>query len=531
MTGTASAPGRAWRTLPAPARAALMAALGALANLAFAPWFLLPVLPVTLGALYLVSQSERWPRAAAAGFWFGLGHFAFGLSWIAEAYRMRPDIPDWLGPPSVLALALYLACYPAAVAGLAAAIPGRARRGMLAPALFAGLWAAGEYLRGILFTGFPWNPLAAGLAFSAPTLQPLAVVGPHAAGLVVALAAVLPAEALRRRPGGAARAWTAWALFLLLLAGWPAAGWLRLAVLSAPGTVPGVTLRLVQPDIDQREKWDPDRAGAHLARLIRLSGSLERPPHGRLVIIWPEAAIPEYRLADQPGRRALIMRMLPRDSLLVTGSPRLETLPDGGWRLFNSLFVLGPHGGLLAVYDKRHLVPFGEYLPARPLLARLGLRTIVDSSVDFSAGRDGAVIALAGLPAFAPAICYEAIFPETARAARRHGARFLLNVTNDAWFGRRAGPHQHLALARMRAAETGLPLVRVAQTGISAVVDGTGRMLLKIGLGRMETRDAPLPAAAPPTPYVRHGESVFAGLLILLVLLAIMAGVRYSISE
>ncbi len=531
MHGPSGIPRRIRRRWSPPLVAIALIAGGGLGNLAFAPFFILPLLPLCWGGLYLVARHRRPLPAAAAGFWFGLGHFAFGLSWIAEAYRMRPDIPDWLGPPSVLGLAVYLACYPALATGLFATWRRYRPAGGADLLIFAGLWALAEYLRGILLSGFPWNPLAASLAFSALTLQPLALLGSSATGLVLMLWALLPAEALMpTSPAGRrARMWL-WLLFAVLPAAWTSFGWWRLPAQASPPQ-PGVTLRLVQPNTDQRHKWDPDQRGAHLARLVELSRSLGKPATGRLVVIWPEAAIPEYRLADQPGRRALIMRMLPPDSLLIAGSPRVEAGIDGSVRLFNSLFVLGAYGAILARYDKRHLVPFGEYLPARRLLARIGLNKLTEGSLDFSAGTTPNVLAVPGLPAFAASICYEAIFPESARRAQVEGAAFLLNLTNDAWFGSGAGPYQHFAMARMRSVETGLPLVRVAQTGISAIIDGWGRVRSQIPLGQRSAVDASLPTPAPTPLYVRLGEGVFWGLLILIFLLAIMAGVRYSKSE
>ncbi len=531
MKGLSGIPWWIRRRRSGPLVAIALVAGGGLANLAFAPFFILPLLPLCWGGLYLVTRHRRPLSAAAAGFWFGLGHFAFGLSWIAEAFRMRPDIPDWLGPPSVLGLAAYLACYPALVAGLFATWRRYRPAGRADLLVFAGLWALAEHLRGLLLSGFPWNPLAASLAFSALTLQPLALLGSSATGLVLALWAILPAEAIKpaSSPARRTRMWL-WLAVAVLPAVWISFGWWRLQLReSQPPT--GLTLRLVQPNTDQRHKWDPDRRGTHLARLVDLSRSLGKPATGRLAIIWPEAAIPEYRFADRPGRRALIMRMLPPDSLLIAGSPRVEAGRNGTIRLFNSLFVLGPHGTILARYDKRHLVPFGEYLPARRLLARVGLEKLTEGSLDFSAGTTPVVVTVPGLPAFAAAICYEAIFPESARRARLAGASFLLNLTNDAWFGSGAGPYQHFAMARMRSVETGLPLVRVAQTGISAVIDGWGRVRARIPLGQRAALDAALPTPAPTPPYVRLGESVFWGLLILIFLLAIMAGVRYSKSE
>ncbi len=513
-----------------PLAAAAALALGALATLAFAPFFWWPVLAIAFSGLGLLLARVRTPRAALAlGWWFGFGHFAAALSWIAEAFRQRADVPDAWGPPAVLLLAAFLALYPAFAAVAWRLQPARLRRGAVGLLSLAALWMLGEYLRGTLFTGFPWNPIAATLSFSAHAMQILAWIGPYASGLLVLIWALLPMlPATASDPSGRRRAAGVSAFLLLLI---PAAiggiGVLRLARLPEPGRVPDLVLRLVQPATPQREKWDPARRAAHLADLLRLSNDLGRPDGARLVVVWPEAAITDYRLDERPGRRALIARMLPEGALLIAGAPRAEKTPDGAWRVFNSLFVLGPRGGILGRYDKRRLVPFGEFLPFGGLIRRLGLGKLTQGAIDFSPGTGRPVLAVPGLPAFRPLICYEVIFPDISYERPKPAARFLLNLTNDAWFGEGAGPHQHFALARMRAVERGVPLVRVAQTGISALIDPRGKVEARIGLGLRGSIDIRLPEPlAIPTFYSRHGETVFFFLLISISFLAIMAGVR-----
>ncbi|RMF12863.1 MAG: apolipoprotein N-acyltransferase [Alphaproteobacteria bacterium] len=504
-------------------------ALGALATLAFAPFFWWPVLAIAFSGLFALIARSPSPRAAMArGWWFGLGHFAAGLAWIAEAFRQRADVPDALGPPAVLLLAGFLALYPALVGFFWRMQPMRARRGIVGPISFAALWMLGEYLRGILFTGFPWNPIASTLSFDARAMQILAWLGPHATGLVILFWALLPTCWSAWLPPGNRRiALVSAVLFAVIPLAIAGLGMLRIAIVGDPGPVEGVVLRLVQPAIPQREKWDPDQRAAHLADLLRLSNRLGTPEGERLVVIWPEAAITDYRLAEHPGRRALLARLLPDEAILISGAPRAEKRPDGHWQVFNSLIVLGSHGELLAGYDKRHLVPFGEFLPFGGIIRRFGLAKLTEGSIDFSPGRTDPVVSVPGLPPFRALICYEIIFPLVSTEKSSPDPRFLLNLTNDAWFGEAGGPHQHFAIARMRAVERGIPLVRVAQTGISAVVDPLGRLEGRIGLGLRSSMDVRLPQPlAKPSFYSRHGEIVFFFLLILILFLAIMPGVR-----
>ncbi len=510
--------------------AAIALGFGALATLAFAPFFWWPVLAIAFPGLYLlVSRAPSSPRALVIGWWFGLGHFAAGLAWIAQAFRQRADIPDMLGPPAVLVLAAFLALYPALATFAWRLQPAAARRGLVGPLSLAGFWMVGEYLRGMLFTGFPWNPLAATLSFDPHAMQILAWIGPYGSGFVILFWSLLPVRLRAHR--SAAEGWRpgAVALFIAIPLAIGGIGAFRLAAIAEPGVVPGLVMRLVQPATPQREKWDPERRAAHLSDLLRLSNDLGAPDDAQLVVVWPEAAITDYRLADHPGRRALIARMLPKGALLIAGAPRAAKRPDGEWRVFNSLFVLGPHGEILGRYDKQHLVPFGEFLPFGQLIRRFGFAKLTEGTIDFSPGSGDPEIAAAGLPPFRALICYEVIFPSISKERRHPAPQFLLNLTNDAWFGEAGGPHQHFAIARMRAVERGIPLVRVAQTGISALVDPLGRVKARIGLGLRGSRDTslPKPLARPPF-YSRHGEAVFFFLLISVLFLAIMAGVRRS---
>jgi apolipoprotein N-acyltransferase len=267
-------------------------------------------------------------------------------------------------------------------------------------------------------------------------------------------------------------------------------GSLRLAAAPALGAdvVDGVVLRLVQPSIDQASKWKTELRRAHVARQMRLSAApgAAAPSH----LIWAETAVP-FLLAREPELRARIAGIVPEGGLLLTGAPRAGAA-GADPRLWNSLHALDAEGEIVGTYDKAHLVPFGEYTPLRPLL---GLAKLTAGSVDFSPGPGRVALALPGLPPFSPLICYEAIFPGRVVGS---GARpqWLLNLTNDAWFGTSSGPYQHFASARTRAVEEGLPLVRVANNGISAVVDAYGRIVGRLGLNEIGTLDAALPRPA-----------------------------------
>ncbi len=337
----------------------------------------------------------------------------------------------------------------------------------------------------------------------------VAWVGIYGLSFVTVLAASLPAllgisslspmpTARRTAPGFAV---------LLLLAVPAAAGAVRLALL--PGRSTGTWLRLVQPSIPETLKWDPAAADANFRRLIELSGA--SPEHPLAAVIWPEAAAP-FLLDRDNSRRAAIAAVAParrlRDHRRAAGQPAARPAVS---RLWNSVEAIDASGRIVARYDKAHLVPFGEYVPLRDVLP---IKKITPGSIDFSAGPGPQTIALPGLPAFSPLICYEAIFPG-AVVDERARPGWILNVTNDAWYGRSSGPYQHFAIARTRAIEEGLPLVRVANNGISGVVDAAGRVVARTRLDSVGFADVALPAPLPPTPYAKIGDWIFLAMLLL----------------
>ena len=479
--------------------------LGAVAAAALPPLHAVPVLLVSIpGLLWLIASARTGREAFAVGWWFGFGHFLIGLYWIANALLVDAARFAWLIPAAVVGLPAALAVFP----GLAAAVQrALAPRGAAAVPAFAVAWVAAEWLRGHLFTGFPWNLLGYSWTFSVEMLQIASVVGVYGLSLITVAVAGLPAllgdgEA-RRSVAGLQMAGI---LLLALLWGY---GHLRLA--PAPSLAASdVLLRIVQANIDQEDKWRADRRDANFRRYLAMSGAAGSPD----VTIWPETAVP-YFLSRESARRRAIAALLAPGAFLVTGAPRISAPARTPVTIWNSVVAIDRSGAIAATYDKFHLVPFGEYLPLRGVLARLGIDKLVYGPVDYTAGPGPALMRLATVPAFAPLICYEAIFPGAAAETAVRPA-WLLNVSNDAWYGISAGPHQHFAMARVRSVEEGLPLVRAANTGISGVVDSFGRVVARVGLGEAGAVDVPLPRALDSaTPYGRFGDLTTLGLALL----------------
>ncbi|MSP66586.1 MAG: apolipoprotein N-acyltransferase [Alphaproteobacteria bacterium] len=485
--------------LPAWPRRGLLVGLGILATGALPPLHLLPLLPVAFTPLlWLIDGAPGARRAAALGWWFGLGHFASGLYWIAHALLTEPERFGWMIPIAVFGLGGVLAVYVAAAAALTHALA----RGLTCRLLaFAGAWTLMELLRARLLSGFPWNQLGSAWVAFEPVLQGAALIGAYGLGLVTLLAAGAPALLAGSRRGGVAAVLAA----AVLLGGSAGFGAWRLG--EAPSAeVAGVRLRLVQPGVLQSHKWDPVlREGIfqrHLA--MSLAPAALAPTH----IIWAETATP-FVLARDPERRHRIAEITPPGGVVITGAVRAVPGGNSVFQLWNSLYAIDRQGSIVATYDKAHLVPFGEYVPLRGLLP---LQKITAGSVDFSAGPGPTTVTVPGLPPFGALICYEIIFPhEVVDPSRRPG--FLLNLTNDAWFGISAGPYQHFAAAQLRAVEQGLPVVRAANFGISGVIDPWGRVPARLGLGAVGVVDAGLPAAlSGQTPYARFGDGLPAGL-------------------
>jgi apolipoprotein N-acyltransferase len=479
---------------------------GACTVAALPPFCAVPVLWIAVPAwLWLLDGCRSVRASLACGWAFGFGHFLFGLAWISDAFMVDAETFGALAWPAVVSLtfamgaffgAVALAprlCPPAKLANPADEAALRAARALL----LAAAWMLQEWVRNWILTGFPWNPMATvwsesitpvGLALQ----QAVSVIGTFGLSLTTVVAAALPSCL-----GASAGPRWRWSLApLALLAVAAGAGTLRLGAETA--FVPETRLRLVQPNVPQAEKWRPGLREAHLWDYVALS-TQDRPADVK-VVIWGEASISFFLDRDDVHRR-LAASAAPPAGWLIAGGDRAESET----RIFNSLYVITPASDIAAVYDKFHLVPFGEYMPLPDLVPFSQLT----GGLGFSAGPGLRTVAVPGLPPFAPLICFEAIFPGRVIADGAPRPQWLLALTNDSWFGTATGPYQHFATARLRAIEEGLPLVRTANTGISAVVDGYGRIVAALGLDRRGVVDAPLPVPVPGvTPFARLGNLI-----------------------
>jgi apolipoprotein N-acyltransferase len=508
---------------------------GASGALALPPFsiFVLIAVPLTIAVWLIDGAQDRGPgrpltaslkAAFGAGWWMGFGYFLAGLWWVGSALLVEADKFAWALPLAVVALPAALAVFSGAGFALARLLwsPGPLRIFALAFGLGAAEWA-----RGLLFTGFPWNDLGMALGVNLALAQTASLVGLH--GLTFLTIAIFAAPATLWRvsetrfdPAPTIVA----ALALVLIA---AFGEFRLMAPES-ATMPGVKLRLIQPNVAQDDaSFGPENKQAILRRYLDLSERATSPDRSGIRdvthLIWPESAFP-FILSRDPLALSEIVDFLRDGATLITGAARRED-GDGPPRYFNSIEIVGRDGLSAQRYDKQHLVPFGEYVPFASLLERAHLTQMVDIPGGFEPGSGRRILHVPGLPDAMPLICYEAIFPievgDLVSGAERPG--WLLNVTDDAWFGLTPGPYQHFAQARLRAIELGLPLVRDANTGISAVLDGLGRQIALAPLGAEGVVDAELPVALAPTLQSRLG-SVGATLIGLAFLAAALKGKR-----
>lgn len=467
-------------------------AAGALLSLSMPPYGLFPLLWVCFPVLVWALRGATCLRQAfAIGWVFSFGFLTCSLYWIAAS--MFVDLAHfwWAVPLAVAGLPALFAIYY----GLAATIAARIGVQHLAGALTVALcWFLADVARSALFTGFPWNIFGYAWTNALPVLQLTSLIGIHGLGLLTLIAAVMPA-ALAPGSKGGRRAVALIVLFFVLAAGW---GYDRLQTTQV-GAVPGVRLRLVQPNIPQSQKWRMDARAYGFQSLLDLTAqpAAEPPTH----IFWPETAS-TYYLAEDDYHRKAIAAVIPSAASVMTGVIRRNLTEDRQTEFYNSLVAVDGLGRLVAGYDKAHLVPFGEFMPLR---AYLPLNALAAGDADFKAGPGARSLRVLGLPAFSPLICYESIF-SGAVAAPDDRPEFLLNITNDGWYGDTIGPHQHLAIAGVRAIEEGLPLVRVANTGISAVFDPLGRVIKELGLNKTGIIDAALPTYLPLTFFASFGH-------------------------
>ena len=484
----------------------------------FAP---LSLWPLTLAAfallLRLVADAPRLRSALARGWWFGVGHFTLGLNWLATAFTYQSEMPAWLGWIAVVLLSLYLAVYPAAAAGLAWRY-GR-RDALRLTLVFAAAWIATEWLRATMFTGFAWNPLSVAL-LPTPVARVAPWIGTYGlSGVAALLSGVLLILWSRRwRSGG------------ILLGSIAVAT--AFAFLASPATPPatGPVVRIVQPNIGQQDKWREGFEDENMARLRKLSAGGPAPR----LLLWPEAAVTSplenglaYRSIqeDVSELRSEVASMLRPGDLLLTGGVTWQSKTGlDVTSATNSVFAMDAGGRMLGRYDKAHLVPYGEYLPMRPILSAIGLSRLAPGDIDFDPGPGAQTLDLPLVGKVGFQLCYEIIFSGEV-VDRKNRPGFLFNPSNDAWFGA-WGPPQHLAQARLRALEEGLPVLRSTPTGISAIVDADGKLLVALPWRTPGVIDGRLPAPKPPTLFARLGNVLPFALALLLALAAALVARR-----
>ncbi|PAL22494.1 apolipoprotein N-acyltransferase [Sphingopyxis sp. GW247-27LB] len=527
--------------------------LGLVSATGFAPLNLWPLTLLALaGWMALIARSGGGWRAFGIGWAFGVGHFALGLNWIATAFTYQAAMPAWLGWAAVLLLSLYLAVYPAlaawgawavqkfvapAKAGAASGLSGADGQSPIAAPAFAGatlsfilafaaLWTLTEWLRSWMFTGFAWNPL--GVILAPTEVLPLLSkwIGTYGlSGFAIYLAGELITFAQLRRSKAAPNVKLYTTTIVVLLVLFAVAPWVRQPdhPLAELGTIP---ITVVQPNIGQEDKWEGGKADANFAKLARLTVPKDGAPR---LILWPEAAIPDYLETGYPPfyydrspaeARGRLTSLMNAHDLMLLGALKLELDGTGeavGAR--NAVMTVHADGRLGPRYDKAHLVPYGEYLPMRPLLSAIGLSRLAPGDIDFWPGPGARTLDLGRFGQAGLQICYEIIFSGQV-VDRAHRPDFIFNPSNDAWFGA-WGPPQHLAQARLRAIEEGLPVVRATPTGISAVIDADGRILESIPMHQAGRIDTLMPRPHAATPFARYGNALSVGFALLLLALAI----------
>lgn len=479
-------------------------ALGASCALAMPPVGFFPILLLAVPGFIWLSQSTIGKRKSfLLGWAFGAGCFIAGFYWISVALFVDISVWFWVLPLSLIVgpgiFGLYYGFVPLLSYGLR-------HREIAHTCAFVALWALADYARGHLFTGFPWNLSGYAWDYFPPLLQMASLVGLYGLTLLTLLWAATP---ILRRNSRALQGLVLGTAFCLSF------GTFRL--LLTPTTFTDHGVRIVQANIPQGQKWDDNAEWRNFEKHLKLTTGGGASAFTPAFVVWPETSV-AADLALYPQIAHMLASSMPGDSIGIIGNLRVT---DQGTRFFNSVSVIDKTGAVIGVYDKHHLVPFGEFIPFREYLgANGGLASAVSGIGEFTPGSGAQTLAFNSLPAFSPLICYEVIFP-AAVADQKNRPAWLVNVTNDAWYGHSAGPYQHLAITRARAIEEGLPVARAANTGISAMIDPVGRILKRLPLSESGAVDSLLPKALSPTPYAKFGDIFFFMMVALLFIPAL----------
>jgi apolipoprotein N-acyltransferase len=493
-------------------RGTIALAAGALSSLAMAPINAWPVLFLTFPvAVWLIDGAAAGrlrgvPAAAMTGFWFGLGYFVPGLYWIGYAFLVDASTFAWLMPFAVLGLPAYLALFTTLGFAFARLLWTRDASRVLALAI--GLTVA-EWFRGQVLSGFPWNAFGYALTEPLALAQTASLIGIWGLTFLAIAIFASPAVLIDGRSHGRSP-WIAPVAALALLLAMGVFGVIRLS-LNPTRIVADVKLRVMQPNLQQDAKFNYAAKAQVMQKYLTLSDRASGPGSSGVrdasILIWPESAFPFFLTREADAMAEIADLLSKGGTVLITGSVRAPDVPPGTriTRAYNSIYVIDHDGSVLSLYDKLHLVPFGEYLPFQNWMEYLGFEQLTKIQGGFIPGTVRHSLQIPNAPRALPLICYEAIFP-SAVATQEDRPGWIVNLTNDGWFGISTGPHQHLQQARVRAIEQGLPLVRAANTGISAVIDPLGRIVAELGLGIEGVLDSKLPSAIPPTVYARTGN-------------------------
>lgn len=486
---------------------------GCLSIFAFAPWHILLVSFAAFSFLLLAMQRETHKKGLFFSGWiFGLGHFGCGMAWLTHAFLVNPEQHAVFIVPAILGLGAFLGLY----AAFACLFIHRTQTPLARLISFVCGWIVVEWVRGFLFTGLPWN-ITASVTTAWPLLmQPLALLGPYGYGAFLLFLFGLPSLFLTRNDLKNHTHHLTLGIVFFIGTGLLFWSHSRLDANPTENALPQTAVRIVQANIPQKDKWNPALRREHLEKHIALSRQAGFRKTD--IVIWPETAL-TYSTLRADGIREALQKATPPRGYLVTGMPRFVVQNGRLAHVFNSVVTFGKEGQIADIYDKSHLVPFGEYIPFSKWLP---LEKLTEGRMDFSAGSGTKAVSVGGLPPFTPLICYEVIFP-AAVLPKKGISKWLLNVTNDGWYGKSAGPHQHLAAARMRAVEEGVPLIRAANTGISAVIDSYGRLIAHKKIDKTGNIDIFLPAAsdAPFFSKIGHFPAIF--ILVILRLLQAIA--------
>jgi apolipoprotein N-acyltransferase len=504
-------------------RAVIALSAGALSAFAMAPFNAWPLLFLTFPVMvWLIDGAAAGrmrgiPAAALAGWWFGLGYFVPGLYWIGYAFLVDASTFAWLLPFAILGLPAYLALFTALGFALARLIWTHDASRVLALAVCLTI---GEWLRGHVLTGFPWNAFGYALTEPLALAQTSSLIGLW--GMTFLAVAIFASPAVLIDTRGQ-RQWIAPAAALLVLIAMGMFGAIRLSL--QPTKLTNVKLRIMQPNLAQDVRFNYSAKAEVMKKYLALSDRATGPQSTGLrdvnILVWPESAFPFF-LTREADAMAQIAELLPKGTVLVTGAVRAPELLSGEkiTRAYNSIYVIGHDGSVLSVYDKLYLVPFGEFLPLQDWMEKFGFVQLTKVQGGFIPGTRRKSMEIANAPPMLPLICYEAVFPDhITTTGDRPG--WIVNLTNDGWFGISTGPYQHLQQMRVRAIEQGLPVVRAANTGISAVIDPVGRIVARLGLGLEGVLDASLPTAITPTVYARVGDMPAALILAIALLIVI----------